>query len=202
MLRTVWKKPSIRCTPNGNQARARSRAPRGNPQHDPGWRRGRSPGTRPGRTRPGTRQPRRPAGPSPGHRSSHLVRRSSSTRPRPGPTRSRRPRPPGRAHRRFRMHLVAGRDQLEELLVAQPLEQEDATQVVNEHQPHLPGRGELSGARRHSDDPLPGTVTAVPITRHRPGETARHRRPSPLPGFASPGPVRSRLPESPQVNGQ
>jgi hypothetical protein len=61
-----WKKPSIRCTPNGNQARARSpSASAGTRSMTPELARGRSPGTRPCQTRPRSRPPRPPAGPSP-----------------------------------------------------------------------------------------------------------------------------------------
>src|SRR6185437_11281171 len=93
--------------------------------------------------------------------------------------------------------LVAGRDQVVELLVAKPREQEDATKVVNEHQPHPP-----TAASR----PPPGLITAAPITRHRPGVTVRPSPTISIAGFATPArlptPVRSRLSEFPQVNGQ
>jgi hypothetical protein len=42
-----------------------------------------------------------------------------------------------------------------ELLVAEPFEQEDVTQTVNEHQPDLPSAasGSASGAARMDQDP-------------------------------------------------
>jgi hypothetical protein len=83
MFRTVWKKPLIRCTPNGNQERARS------PSASAGTRR-MTPGLAP---RAVARYPawsdhaRKPPAQTPGRSitpatdSSHLLRRSSSTRP-------------------------------------------------------------------------------------------------------------------------
>ena len=83
MLRTVWKKPSIRCTPNGNQASTRS------PSASEGTR-SMTPELAP---RPVARYPawsdhaRKPPAQTPGRSitpatdSSHRERRSSSTRP-------------------------------------------------------------------------------------------------------------------------
>ncbi len=52
-------------------------------------------------------------------------------------------------------HLITGRDQLMELLVAEPLEQEDVTQTVNEHQPNLPSAasGSAPGGAQTDQDP-------------------------------------------------
>jgi len=38
----------------------------------------------------------------------------------------------------FEAHLIADRDQGAELLVAEPLEQEDPAQIIDEHQPTPP----------------------------------------------------------------
>jgi hypothetical protein len=70
----------------------------------------------------------------------------------------------------FETHLVAGRDQVAELLVAQPLEQEYATQVIDEHQPNLPGSAGAS---------VPGAVRAIqcPAPQPRQRRTTAPARP-------------------------
>ncbi len=83
MLRTVWKKPSIRCTPNGNQACARSpSALAGTRSMTPGL------AARPVAMYPAwSAHARKPPAQTPGRSitpatdSSHLVRRSNNTRP-------------------------------------------------------------------------------------------------------------------------
>ena len=54
-------------------------------------------------------------------------------------------------------HLIAGRYQVAKLLVAKPLEQEDAAQVIDEHQPNLPGAtsGPVAGTARPNQCPMP-----------------------------------------------
>jgi len=79
----------------------------------------------------------------------------------------------------FEAHLVTGRDQVAELPVAQPLEQEDTTQVIDEHQPNLPGAVGASGT---------GAAPAIQERTIAPGETTQPSPTVSIAGFATPAP--------------
>src|SRR5262249_25613024 len=84
---------------------------------------------------PGSRPPRPPAGPSP--RQPFLPIWCGAATPPDPPAASALARP-AQHTAAAEAHLIAGRDQVTELLVAQPLEQEDAAQIIDEHQPPAP----------------------------------------------------------------
>ena len=190
MLRTVWKKPSIRCTPNGNQARARS------PSAAAGTR-SMTPGLAP---RPVARYPawsdqaRNPPAQTPGRSitpatdSSHLVRRSSSTRP------STRTHQKSAASPSWKSTSPLSKWTSSPAAIRSwscsslsPVEQEDATEIVNEHQPHLPTAAScprpappaIPTRRRHSGaDHAPSPRRTATIADHHHRRLRHPRAPS------------------------
>ena len=138
MVRAVRYRPSMRCPPNGNHASGQLAQHLGrHPEHPArGRRRGRSRGRRRARPRPGSR---RPSGPGTSIRPTTVSSRpmcrtssiapSTSTHQKSACSPSRNSSTPGSI-----AHLGAGRDQLGELVVGQPVEEGERPQVLDAHQ--------------------------------------------------------------------
>jgi len=71
------------------------------------------------------------------------------------------------------VHLIAGRDQLTELLVAEPVEHEDAAQIFDEHQQNLPAAATAAHTARNR------RPDRTPIAGHRTADLTTPRLPSP-----------------------
>jgi hypothetical protein len=64
----------------------------------------------------------------------------------------------------FETHLVAGRDQIAELLVAEPFEQEHTAEIIDEHQPDLPSAWHLPASRAAACQTAQPSPAAAPPT--------------------------------------